>query len=115
LKDEMVQIDPQLAQEAVMELFANAFQHERNLKSVAAKAYIDNGRFVIQLRELKARFDLSTANWGREPLRNVGQGHYGLGLRRVSLIAQAHSGELRADFDQSASTLVTTFVLPVSK
>ena len=112
LKDETLQIDPQLAQQAFLELFSNAFQHERNLKSIAAKAYIDNDRFVFELREPKARFELSTENWGSEPLRNVSQGHYGLGLYRARSIAEAHGGSLRADYDRKTSTLVSRLTLP---
>jgi len=113
LKDETLQIDPPLAQQAFLELFSNAFQHERNLKSIAAKAYIDNDRFVFELREPKARFDLSTENWGREPLRNVSQGHYGLGLNRARSIAEAHGGDMRADYDRKTSTLVSRLTLPI--
>src|SRR5438105_2805345 len=41
VKNETLQIDPQLAQQALLELFSNAFQHERNIKSITAKAYVD--------------------------------------------------------------------------
>jgi len=113
LKDATLQIDPQLVQQAFLELFGNAFQHERNIKSITAKAYIDNNRFVFELREPKARFELSTENWGREPLRNVSQGHYGLGLNRARSIAEAHGGDFRAEYDRKTSTLITTLTLPV--
>src|SRR5579864_1932105 len=99
LKDEMLNIDPQLVQQAVLELFSNAFQHEPNAKSVAARAYIEKGDFTLELRETKSRFVGSTENWGREPLRSVSQGHYGLGLNRVRTIAETHGGQLRADYD----------------
>jgi K+-sensing histidine kinase KdpD len=112
LKDAMLQIDPQLVQQAFLEIFGNAFHHERNIKSITAKAYIDKNRFVFELREPKARFELSTSNWGREPLRNVSQGHYGLGLNRARSIAEAHGGEFRAEYDRKTSTLITTFTLP---
>ncbi len=112
LKDEVLQVDPQLVQQAFLEIFSNAFYHERNIKSIAAKIKIDNNRLVFELEEPKARFELSTDNWGREPLRNVSQGHYGLGLNRVRSIAEAHGGDFRAEYDQKTSTLVTTFTLP---
>src|SRR5260370_1395444 len=54
LKDATLQVDPQLIQQAFLELFGNAFQHERNIKSITAKAYIDKNRFVFELREPKA-------------------------------------------------------------
>jgi len=112
LKDATLQIDPQLAQQAFLEIFGNAFQHERNLKAITARAYIANNRFVFQLQEPKARFELSTGNWGREPLRNVSQGHYGLGLNRARSVAEAHSGDFQAEYDQKKSTLITTVRLP---
>jgi len=114
LKDAALEIDPQLAQQAFLELFSNAFQHERNVKSIAVKTYIDKDRFVFELREPKARFELSTENWGHQPLRNVSQGHYGLGLNRARSIAEAHGGDLRAEYDRKTSTLVTVVTLPAS-
>src|ERR1700726_1220120 len=76
LKDASLQVDPQLVQQAFLEIFSNAFQHERNITSITAKAYMDKNRFIFELWEPKARFELPTENWGREPLRNVSQGHY---------------------------------------
>ena len=113
LKDATLQVDPQLVQQAFLEIFSNAFQHERNIKSITAKAYIDKNRFVFELREPKARFELSTENWGREPLRNVSQGHYGLGLNRARSIAEAHGGDFRGEYDRKTSTLITTMTLPI--
>ena len=107
-----LEIDPQLAHQAMLELFTNAFQHERNARTVEAKAWIDNGRFVLELREAKALFDKSTENWGREPLRNASQGHYGMGLNRTRMILESHAGNLRAEFDRKGSTLITTATLP---
>jgi K+-sensing histidine kinase KdpD len=112
LKDATLQIDPQLAEQAFLEIFGNAFQHERNVKAIRARAYIANNSFVFELQEPKARFELSTENWGREPLRNVSQGHYGLGLNRARSVAEAHSGDFRAEYNQKTSTLITTLRLP---
>lgn len=112
LKDATLEIDPQLVQQALLELFTNAFQHERNVKAITVKARIENKHFVLELHEPKARFELSTANWGHEPLRNVSQGHYGLGLNRARAIAEAHGGSLRASYDRGSSILVTRFALP---
>lgn len=114
LGDAALKIDPQLLQQAFVELFANAFQHERSVSALTAKAYIDKDRFTFTLREPKAHFELSTKNWGREPLRKVSQGHYGLGLNRVRLIVEAHGGELNAQYDRATSVLLTTMTLPLS-
>lgn len=115
LAGETLEVDPQFTQQAFLELFTNAFQHERSVNSITAKAYIDRGRFVFELHEPKANFQLRTENWGREPLRNVTQGHYGLGLNRARSIMEAHGGELHAEFDRKSSTLKTTVSLPLEK
>ena len=112
--DAALNVDPQLLQQALLELFANAFQHERGQGQLAATAKIDNDRFVFTLREPKARFELATENWGREPLRKISQGHYGLGLNRVRVIVEAHGGELHAHYDPTESVLLTTITLPLS-
>jgi K+-sensing histidine kinase KdpD len=110
----LFEVDPQLLQQAFIELFANAFQHERGKDSISALAKIDHGNFVFTLREPKAGFQLPTENWGRQPLGKVRQGHYGLGLNRVRAILEAHGGDLRAQYDPTASALVTTITLPIS-
>ena len=108
-------IDPQLLQEAIVELFANAFRHDRGKGALAAEARIDKNRFLFTLREPKIRFESSTENWGREPLRKVSHGHYGLGLNRVRTILEAHGGEMHAQYEPKASTLVTALILPLSR
>ena len=112
--DSALNVDPQLLLQAFIELFANAFQHDRGEGAIVATAKIDNGRFVFTLCEPKAGFELSTENWGREPLRKISQGHYGLGLNRTRVIVEAHNGELRAQYDSASSTLITTIALPLS-
>ncbi|HEX8899103.1 MAG TPA: hypothetical protein VF751_10420, partial [Chthoniobacterales bacterium] len=91
--DATLNIDPQLLLPALAELFVNAFRHERAPGPISAAARIDNGRFIFTLSEPKPNFARSTENWGREPLRALGQGHYGLGLYRTRAIIEAHGGE----------------------
>ena len=114
LQDGMLNIDPQLFQEVFVELFANAFQHDRGNGALVARARISDGRFLFSLHEPKAVFSSGTQNWGREPLRSIRQRHYGLGLNRVRAIIEAHGGELQAQYDPKAATLVSTVTLPVS-
>ena len=113
--DAVLNIDPQLLQEAIVELFTNAFRHDRGKGALAAEARIDKNRFLFTLREPKIRFELSTENWGREPLRKVSHGHYGLGLNRLRAIVEAHGGEMQAQYDPKASRLVTALALPLSR
>jgi K+-sensing histidine kinase KdpD len=114
LQDGILNIDPQLLQEVFVELFANAFQHERGKGALVARARISDGRFLFSLHEPKAGFSSETQNWGREPLRNIRQRHYGLGLNRVRAIIEAHGGELQVQHDPTAATLVSTMALPMS-
>ena len=113
LGDAMLNVDPQLLQETLTELFANAFRHNRGKGPLVATAKIDDNQFLFTLEEPKARFDLPTDHWGREPLRKISQGHYGLGLNRVRAIVDAHAGELYAQYNPENSTLITRLVLPL--
>lgn len=114
LGDATLNVDPQLLEETFIELFANAFRHNRGKGALVATAKIDNNQFLFTLEEPKARFDSPTDNWGREPLRKISQGHYGLGLNRVRAIVEAHGGELYAEYNPNVPALTTRLVLPVS-
>jgi K+-sensing histidine kinase KdpD len=112
--DVLLHVDPELLQQAFIELIENAFQHERGEGALVLTAKIDKNRFVFALHEPKARFEGSTENWGREALQNVRPGHYGLGLNRVRAIVEANGAEMHAQYDPKSSQLVTTLTLPVS-
>src|SRR4051794_10168474 len=112
--DATLNIDPQLLLPALAELFANAFRHGRGEGPITAAARVDKGRFVFALSEPKPAFARSTENWGREPLRTLGQGHYGLGLYRTRAAVEAHKGEFSARHDSAGSSLVTTVSLPLA-
>src|SRR6478736_6678548 len=114
LQDATLNIDPQLFQEVFVELFANAFQHDRANGALVARARISDGRFLFSLHEPKAVFSSDTQNWGRKPLHNIRPRHYGLGLNRVRAIIEAHKGELRAQYDPKAATHISTVALPMS-
>jgi K+-sensing histidine kinase KdpD len=112
--DAMLNIDPQLLLPALAEIFANAFRHERGEGLITAGARVEKGRLVFTLSEPKQAFARSTENWGREPLRTLGQGHYGLGLYRTRATVEAHKGEFGARHDPATSSLITTVALPLA-
>jgi len=114
LQDSNLQVDPQLLQEALLELFSNAFRHQSAGRSIKASAQIDRDSFVFTLGEQKEHFDLPVENWGREPLRRITQGHYGLGLNRARAIIESHGGQLAAQYDPTSAILTTTIALPIS-
>ena len=110
-----LQIDPQALQPALLELFANAFRHERAAGVISVEARTEKDRFVFEIEEPKTSFKSTTENWGLEPLRSVGQGHYGLGLYRSRSIIESHDGQLSARYDSPKSLLITTVVLPLAE
>ena len=112
--DATLQIDPQSLQPALMEFFANAFQHDRAEGAISVEARIERDHFVLVIREPKRSFERSTDKWGLEPLRSVRQGHYGLGLHRSRAIIEAHRGQLNARYDSPAASLITTVSLPLA-
>jgi K+-sensing histidine kinase KdpD len=106
-------IDPQLLQQAMLELIANAFQHARATGPIRIHATA-NGELALRIIEPKTAFEDSTEEWGREPFRYVKHGHYSLGLHRARNIVEAHRGRLAAHHDPSSSSLITTVVLPLA-
>jgi K+-sensing histidine kinase KdpD len=114
VEDAMLDVDPQLLQEALSELFANAFRHIRSKGNVVVTAKMENGQFLLIMEEPKAPLEETADNWGYEPLRQVSPNHYGLGLRRVRGIVEAHGGKMHTHYDPNASKLMTTVALPVS-
>ena len=109
----VINIDPQILQQAMLELIINAFQHERGTGEIRVNATA-NGEFCVAITEPKAAFAGSTENWGREPFRKVKHGHYSLGLHRARNIIEAHGGRLEAQHEGSSSSLITTVVLPIA-
>jgi K+-sensing histidine kinase KdpD len=112
--DAMLNVDPQLLQEALNELFANAFRHTRGKANVVVTVKMENGQFLFIMEEPKAPLEGTADNWRCEPLRKVSPNHYGLGLHRVRGIVEAHGGKMHAQYDPNASKLMTTVALPVS-
>jgi K+-sensing histidine kinase KdpD len=113
LGEEALEIDPQLLEEAFLELFCNATAHGRGEGALGFESRREGESIQFILREPKTKFDGETENWGRRPLRQIRSGHYGLGLFRARSIFEAHHGTLRAQFDPAASSLVTTVSLPI--
>lgn len=113
-QDANMATDPLLMQEALLEVFSNAFEHHKEGASLSFIARTEGDTLVFTLYEPKAQFDLPTDNWGREPLRYVNRGHYGLGLNRARTIIEGHGGKIRAHYDPAESKLITNISLPLS-
>jgi two-component system sensor histidine kinase TctE len=113
LADENLQIDPQLMQEAILELFTNAFGHDRAEGNLTVYSRVEDDCFVFELQEPKKSFATLTDSWGQQPLLKVGRGHYGLGLHRVRTIVENHQGQLQAHYVSATSSLHTKITLPL--
>ena len=107
-------VDPQLLQDALLELFRNAFEHLAEGASIDFIARTEGDNLVFTFYEPKPEFSLGTEQWGREPLRHVNRGHYGLGLSRARTIVEGQGGKLEARYDSTGSKLVTNITLPLS-
>jgi K+-sensing histidine kinase KdpD len=109
---EVFEIDPQLLQQAFLELFDNASRHDRGKDRLIFEAEAGSATIEFRLREPKTKFESSPQNWGVRPFQSVKQNHYGLGLFRARGIFESHHGTLQAQFDSATSVLVTTVCLP---
>jgi signal transduction histidine kinase len=114
LGEEKIEADPLLLQEAFLELFRNAFAHDRGQGPLVFEVRAAGEKIKFTLREPKAKFEGPTDDWGQRPLGRVRHGHYSLGLFRARGIFEAHHGMLQAEFNPAASVLVTTVELPLS-
>jgi K+-sensing histidine kinase KdpD len=104
-------LDPQLLPLVVEELIENALRFGDG-SDLKIDAGVENGNLILTLSEPKATFDHDLSKWGREPLKNMSHGHYGLGLNRARIIVESHGGKLEAKYDQTARNLVTRITLP---
>jgi K+-sensing histidine kinase KdpD len=105
-------IDPQLTEWAVVELFRNAFRHNLAGGELHARASVSDQWFTFRISEPKEG-EIDPGQW-LQPLQKVSHGHYSLGLRRVRSIIARHGGELRTEFDQGSRMLINTIRLPCS-
>lgn len=112
--DLALDLDPQLLSSAVQELIGNA-RRFGDSKAIGVSAMADAGHLVLSLSEPKADFTHDLSRWGREPLKNISHGHYGLGLNRARIIVESHGGKLEASYDSKAKNLITTITLPGSQ
>jgi K+-sensing histidine kinase KdpD len=111
--DLSLDLDPQLFSSAMQELIDNARRFGGG-SPLTVTATADAGHLVLTLSEPKADFAHDLSKWGREPLKTISHGHYGLGLNRARIIVESHGGKLEASYDSKAQTLVTRIILPGS-
>ena len=107
-------VDPQMLQQAFLELLRNALRHGRGEGKISAAVEMREANLAFTLREPKKSFNSSTDAWGREPFKRLQHGHYGLGLHRARNIVESHGGSLGAHYNSDASVLTTTVTIPLA-
>jgi K+-sensing histidine kinase KdpD len=114
LGEEAVAVDIEMFFGAITRLFENAFGYAEPEGTITARAYVDHGRFVLELEETKRSVPSDPATWGVEPLISTRRGGYGLGIFRARGFLAAQSGELQFLHDSGRNLLLTRVTLPLA-
>ena len=114
-KSAIFEIDPQLLQQGLLELFDNAIRHRCGTGKMIIEATVQDGQLAMTILEPKTDFSGDPETWGYEPLRSLSHGHYGFGLHRARRIIAAHSGQLDIGYDRGGGCLISTVRVPLSK
>ncbi len=114
LQDEAVSVDIEMLFGALIRLFENAFQFAEADGTIAAHAFTEGDRFVLELEESKKTVPSDPEQWGREPFVSTRRGGYGLGLFRARGFMAVHSGELDIVHDSGSALLRTRVSLPLA-
>jgi len=112
---EQVEIDLEQMVVAMTAIVVNALQFRQEGDVVQLSGNVEEGRFVMELREPKKVLDskIPIEEWGREPLSGDRPGGYGLGLYRARRIIEAHDGTLENRHE--GEVLTTRVSLPLCK
>jgi len=114
LGTEQISIDLEQMVVAMTAIITNAFQTRQEGDVLQLSGRIEEGRFVMELKEPKAELGgIPPEDWGREPLNGDRPGGYGLGLYRARRIIEAHGGTLESHHEAGAGVLTTRVVLPL--
>lgn len=113
--DAMLEIDPQLLQRAMLEVFDNAVRYKSPDAKIVVSAETTDGDFSLKVSEPKTDGECDPSWWGREPMREIGHGRYGFGLYRAARIVAAHGGEMNAQYDRGDKCLISSVRLPLAQ
>jgi len=113
-EEEAISVDIELIFRAFSEFFRNACHFREKGREIAARAFAEGGRFVLELREGKSTLPSPPETWGREPLVTTRRGGYGMGLFHARRILAAHQGTVEFSFDPAAELLTTRLSVPLA-
>jgi K+-sensing histidine kinase KdpD len=112
LEQEEISIDIEMIFNALAEVFKNASQFAEPGSAIAARAFAENDRLILEISEGKAAVSGNPENWGREPFVSTRRGGYGLGLFRARMIISTHGGDIHFAHDAQRALLTTRITLP---
>lgn len=111
-----VNIDPEQAIAATLELVDNALQHAAGGSSIRVQGRLGTGGVAVDVHQQLADAPSSPlADWGRTPLLSTRRNAYGLGAFRARRILEAQGGTLGYAYTETDGALVTTITLPLSE
>ena len=114
LGDEEISVDLEMIFRAFSEFFKNAIHFREAGRAIAACAAVQDGQFVLELREEKSAIPAPPETWGLEPLVSTRRGGYGMGLFHARRILAVHDGTVTFAFDPAAQLLTTRITLPLA-
>jgi signal transduction histidine kinase len=115
LGEESISVDIEMIFRAFSEFFKNAFHFRQKNGAILARAFAEEGSFVLELREEKTELPAPPETWGLEPLVSTRRGGYGMGLFHARRILAAHQGAVEQRFDSAVGVLLTRIYLPLAE
>jgi nitrogen fixation/metabolism regulation signal transduction histidine kinase len=109
-----IAIDIEMIFAAIAEVFKNSFQFREAGQPISARAFIEDGQFVLEVREAKTSVASAPEGWGREPFVSSRRGGYGLGLFRARRLLGLHGGRLEFVYDSGSALLLSRIFLPLA-
>lgn len=114
LGEEAITVDLEMIFRAFSEVFKNAVHFHESGRKISARAFTQEGRFVLELQEGKSALPSPPETWGCEPLVSTRRGGFGMGLFSARRILALHQGTLDFAYEPAVGRLTTRLALPLA-
>lgn len=109
-----VPVDFEILSGVVVELVRNATQFREGDAPMKARGGVEDGKFLIELRQKRTASADDPESWGIHPFRSAKRGAYGLGLFAARRALAALGGSLRFGHDAEQCELSSRLTLPLA-